>query len=101
MARNKKKSVIENEPTTLTPDEMEKIETVTEFTGGEKITDEDRDDTIRKEWRPYYEAQLAELVTVMEGRYGSPLEKEVMKKLKATAKVCAKNKAVMVKKYGK
>jgi len=90
-----------NDDDKLTTEELEKIETVTEFTEGEKITEADRDETIRKEWRPFYEAQLAELVTVMEGRYGAPLDKKVMKKLQTTAKVCAKNKAIMIKKYGK
>ena len=62
------------------------------------ITDSDRDEVMRKEWKPHYEEQLQILKENVRKHCGEEgLTKEVIKKLKATAKLCAKNKAKMDK----
>lgn len=46
----------------------------------------------KSQLKELYKEELSQLVRVMEERYGSPLERAVMRKLKKTAKLCAKNR---------
>ena len=66
-----------------------------------EVTDKERAEVKRVDWRPLYDAQLKSLVAEMEGRYGSPLEKEVMSKLEKAATTCAKNRVIIDAKYPK
>ena len=82
----------DKEDTTLTEEELQKVE---------EVTEDERDDLKRKEWRPHYEEQLEILIAHVKKHCGPDIDKKTMKKLKETAKLCAKNKAVIDQKYGK
>lgn len=64
-------------------------------------TESDRKDIIRKEWKPYYDMELAKLIAHVKKHYGGDIDKIIIKKLEATARLCAKNKAITDKKYNK
>ena len=81
-----------DDSTTLTEDELKKVE---------EVTEDDRDTVIKKEWKQHYDEQLEILVNHVKKVSGlDKLDKKIMKKLKKTAETCAKNRAIMDKKYG-
>jgi len=90
----------EKNDTTLTTDEVENVNKDVSKPV-EPITDDDRDEVIRKEWKPHYEEQLKLLIAHVKKHVPGDIDRKVMKKLKATAKLCAKNRAITDKKHGK